>query len=286
MRVGRPYGFIAAGTLHGVTEPPNNDPYVTASEAARQLGQRTGVAAHDVALVMGSGWTPAADVLGETSGELPVAELPGFPAPSVAGHAGLARSVDIGGKRALVLLGRTHRYEGNGAAAVAHGVRTALAAGAGTVVLTNAAGGLRADFEVGQPVLVSDHLNMTGDTPLQGPRFTDLTDLYSQRLRERARTVDPTLAEGVYAGMPGPQYETPAEIRMLRTLGADLVGMSTVLEAIAAREGGAEVLGVSLVTNSAAGMTGEPLSHEEVVAAGKAAAERMGGLLREVVTAL
>ena len=269
-----------------MTEPQSNDPYAAASDAAEQLQQRTGHPAHEVALVMGSGWTPAADVLGETTHEIPVTGLTGFPPPSVAGHAGLIRSIDIGGRRALVLLGRTHRYEGKGAAAVVHGVRTALAAGAGTVVLTNAAGGLREDFSVGQPVLISDHLNMTGDSPLQGARFTDLTDLYTPQLREQARLVDPTLAEGVYAGMPGPHYETPAEIRMLRTLGADLVGMSTMLEAIAAREGGAEVLGVSLVTNSAAGVTGEPLSHEEVIAAGKASAERMGHLLGDVVRSL
>lgn len=262
------------------------DPYRAAAEAADELRRRTGVDTHDVALVMGSGWTPAADVFGEASHELPVTELPGFPPPAVAGHAGLARSVRIGGARALVLLGRTHRYEGLGATAVAHGVRTAVAAGARTVVLTNAAGGIREDLAVGQPVLISDHINLTGDSPLQGARFTDLTNLYSARLRERAREVDPSLAEGVYACMPGPHYETPAEIRMLRTLGADLVGMSTVLEAIAAREGGAEVLGVSLVTNAAAGVTGEPLSHEEVVAAGKASAERMGHLLGQVVATL
>lgn len=243
------------GSLRAVT-----DPYRSAADAAEQLAARTGAATHDVALVMGSGWTPAADVLGETVHELPVTELPGFPPPGVAGHAGLARSVEIDGRRALVLLGRTHRYEGLGAAPVVHGVRTALAAGVRTVVLTNAAGGVRDDLTIGQPVLISDHINLTGDSPLAGPRFTDLTDLYTARLRERARAVDPTLTEGVYACMPGPHYETPAEIRMLRTLGADLVGMSTALEAIAAREGGADVLGISLVTNLAAGITGEPLS--------------------------
>lgn len=262
------------------------DPYRSAEAAAEQLQERTGAAAYDVALVMGSGWAPAADAFGDTVHELPSTELPGFPPPAVAGHAGLVRCVDIGGKRALVLLGRTHRYEGVGADAVVHGVRTALAAGARTVVLTNAAGGLRDGLSVGQPVLISDHINMTGDSPLTGPRFVDLTDLYTPALRKRAREVDPTLTEGVYACMPGPNYETPAEIRMLRTLGADLVGMSTVLEAIAAREGGADVLGVSLVTNLAAGITGEPLRHQEVVAAGEASAQRMGQLLGKVVTAL
>lgn len=276
----RPSPPRPAGSLPAVT-----DPYTSAADAAERLAGRTG-GRHDVALVMGSGWTPAADVLGETTHEVPVTDLPGFPPPGVAGHAGLVRSVDVGGTRALVLLGRTHRYEGLGAGPVVHGVRTALAAGARTVVLTNAAGGLREEFSVGQPVLISDHINLTGDSPLVGPRFTDLTDLYTPRLRDRARGVDSSLVEGVYVGMPGPHYETPAEIRMLRTLGADLVGMSTVLEAIAAREGGADVLGLSLVTNLAAGMTGEPLDHAEVVAAGKASAERMGHLLRRVVASL
>jgi purine-nucleoside phosphorylase len=182
----------------------------------------------------------------------------------------------------LVFLGRTHLYEGNGVDAVVHGVRVATAAGCRAVVLTNAAGGVRADLSVGQPVLISDHLNLTARSPLAGADFVDLTDLYSSRLRDLARTVDPSLAEGVYAALPGPHYETPAEIRMLRTMGADLVGMSTALEAIAARAQGAEVLGLSLVTNLAAGMTGEPLAHAEVIAAGRAAAERMGDLLREV----
>ncbi|WP_019816554.1 purine-nucleoside phosphorylase, partial [Saccharomonospora saliphila] len=168
-------------------------------------------------------------------------------------------------------------------ARVVHGVRTAAAAGARTVLLTNAAGGLRDGFTVGQPVLIADHLNMTATSPITGATFVDLVDLYSHRLRDEARQIDASLADGVYAGLPGPHFETPAEIRMLRTLGADLVGMSTVLEAIAARAAGMEVFGLSLVTNLAAGITGEPLNHEEVIEAGRAAAERMGGLLRELV---
>ena len=206
-----------------------------------------------------------------------MAELPGFLAPTVAGHGGTIRSVPVGGRRALVLLGRTHLYEGHGPGPVAHGVRTAAAAGCSTVVLTNAAGGIRDGMRVGEPVLISDHLNLTGSSPLHGARFTDLTDLYSSRLRALAREIDPSLSEGVYAGLPGPHFETPAEIRMLRGLGADLVGMSTVLEAIAARAEGVEVFGLSLVTNLAAGMSGAPLDHQEVLAAGQAAAERMGG---------
>ena len=167
-----------------------------------------------------------------------------------------------------------------------HPVRTACAAGANTVVLTNAAGGLRPEYTVGQPVLISDHLNLTARSPLVGAQFVDLVDAYSPALRTLARDVDPTLAEGVYAGLPGPHYETPAEIRMLRTLGADLVGMSTVHETIAARAAGADVLAVSLVTNLAAGMTGQPLSHDEVLAAGRQSATAMGSLLAAVVSRL
>ncbi|WP_240519215.1 purine-nucleoside phosphorylase [Amycolatopsis antarctica] len=254
-----------------------------AAQAAEVIAERTGVQKHDLAVVLGSGWRPAADVIGEASAEIPLGELPGFEAPSAVGHGGTARSVRVGDRNALVLLGRTHLYEGKGIARVVHNVRTAAAAGARTVLLTNAAGGLREGFSVGQPVLIADHLNMTATSPITGANFVDLVDLYSGRLRALAREIDPSLAEGVYAGLPGPHFETPAEIRMLRTIGADLVGMSTVLEAIAARAAGVEVFGLSLVTNLAAGMTGEPLNHEEVLEAGRAAAERMGTLLRELV---
>jgi purine-nucleoside phosphorylase len=235
---------------------------------------------------MGSGWVPAADVLGEAEVEGSVTDLPGFLPPAVAGHAGRFRSLDVDGRRALVLLGRTHLYEGRGTDPVVHGVRVAAAAGCRAVVLTNAAGGLREGMSVGQPVLVSDHLNLTARSPLTGARFVDLTDLYSARLRELALAVDGSLEQGVYAALPGPHYETPAEVRMLRGLGADLVGMSTALEAIAARAEGLEVLAVSLVTNLAAGITGEPLDHAEVLAAGAASAERVGGILRSVVSQL
>nr|WP_258175293.1 purine-nucleoside phosphorylase [Actinopolyspora mortivallis] len=264
------------------TASENPDPTAVAGSAAGVLAERTGVARHDLAVVLGSGWQPAAEELGAAEAELDMSELPGFEAPGAVGHTGRVRSVPIADKRVLVLLGRTHLYEGCGVDKVVHGVRTAAAAGCRTVVLTNAAGGLRPDMSVGQPVLVSDHLNMTGRSPLVGARFVDLTDLYAQRLRAIAREIDPSLAEGVYACMPGPHFETPAEIGMLRTLGADLVGMSTVQEAIAARAAGAEVFGLSLVTNLAAGMTGEPLNHQEVLEAGRASASRMGGLLRSL----
>ena len=255
----------------------------SARSAAAELASRTGVDRHDVAIVLGSGWVPAAEVLGTASHEVQTTELPGFAPPAVEGHAGRVRSVEVAGRRVLVFLGRTHLYEGRGVEPVVHGVRTAAAAGCRTVVLTNACGGLRPGLSVGQPVLISDHLNLTGRTPLVGARFVDMSTTYTPRLRELAREIDPTLAEGVYAMFPGPQYETPAEVRMAGVLGADLVGMSTVLEAIAARAEGCDVLGVSLVTNLAAGLTGQPLDHEEVLAAGRAAAERMGHLLADLV---
>lgn len=254
-----------------------------AANAATAIADRTGVDSHDIALVLGSGWRSAADVIGEPDAEVDLGTLPGFAKPAAEGHGGTVRSVAVGDKRALIVLGRSHIYEGLGVDAVVHGVRTAAACGAKAVLLTNAAGGLRDGFEVGQPVLISDHLNLTARSPLVGASFVDLTDLYSPRLRRIARDIDPSLAEGVYAGLYGPHFETPAEIRMLRTLGADLVGMSTVLEAIQARALGVEVFGLSLVTNLAAGLSGQPLNHEEVLAAGQAAATRMGALLRDLM---
>lgn len=259
------------------------DPAALAAEAALRWAELTGVPRHDVALVMGSGWVPAADALGPAEVEVAVTDLPGFLPPAVAGHAGRVRSLQVGAARVMVFLGRTHLYEGRGVEPVVHGVRTAAAAGCRAVVLTNAAGGVREGLAVGQAVLVSDHLNLTGRSPLVGARFVDLVDLYSARLRALVREVDPALEEGVYAALPGPHYETPAEIRMLRGMGADLIGMSTALEAIAARAEGMEVLALSLVTNLAAGMTGQPLDHAEVLEAGAASAARVGDLLAQVV---
>jgi purine-nucleoside phosphorylase len=267
------------------------DPYQAAVASAGRLAELTGQDRHDVAVVLGSGWAPAADALGATEAEVPLSAVGGFPRTTVGGHSPTVRSLSAGGVRALVFLGRVHLYEGHSAATVVHGVRTAVAAGCQVVVLTNAAGGIRAGYQVGQPVLISDHLNLTGRSPLSGSpppdgyasRFTDLTGLYSARLRALAAKADPGLAEGVYAAMPGPHYETPAEIRMLAAMGADLVGMSTVLEAIAARHLGAEVLAISLVSNLAAGLAPSGLDHSEVVAAGRAAAGRMGSLLASLL---
>jgi purine-nucleoside phosphorylase len=303
------------------------DPYAAAAASAARLAQLTGQPAHDVAVVLGSGWAAAADALtaaasppdpasasasdpasasaqdpaaaqdpagsgpGAGSVEVAMADLGGFPAPTVAGHVPTVRSIVIAGQRVLVFLGRTHLYEGHPVGTVVHGVRTAVAAGCRVIVLTNAAGGITDGLRVGQPVLISDHLNLTGRSPLTGPpppdgypaRFTDLTDLYAKRLRALAAQADPSLAEGVYAALPGPHYETPAEIRMLRAAGADLVGMSTALEAIAARHLGAEVLAISLVSNLAAGLTAEGLDHGDVIAVGRGAAARMGALLAGIL---
>lgn len=262
------------------------DAEALAAAAAQAISERTGAGEHDVAIVLGSGWAPAVDALGPASATIPMAELPGFTPPSAAGHTGRAVSVAVGGHRVLVLAGRLHAYEGHDLRHVVHPVRAACAAGARTVVLTNAAGGLRPDLQVGRPVLISDHLNLTARSPLVGAQFVDMVDAYAPDLRALARDVDPTLTDGVYACLPGPHYETPAEIAMLRTLGADLVGMSTVHETIAARAAGAAVLGMSLVTNLAAGITGAPLSHDEVLEAGRRSAARMGSLLADVVARL
>ena len=254
-----------------------------ADRAADRLRELTGIETHDIALVMGSGWLPAVDALGEATAEVSTTDLPGFAPPAVAGHAGRIRSVRAGDKNLLVFLGRTHFYEGLGVRSVVHGVRMSAAAGCAVAVLTNGCGGLKETWRPGTPVLIRDHINLTGTSPVEGASFVDLTDLYSRRLRALCQDVDASLDEGVYVQFPGPHYETPAEINMVRVIGGDLVGMSTTLEAIAAREAGMEVLGISLVTNLAAGMSGEPLNHEEVLEAGRAAATRMGGLLAAIV---
>jgi len=266
------------------------DPLGAAQAAADEIAKRTGVVQHDVAIVLGSGWVSAIDALGKPLFECNAEEIPGFLQPAVEGHSGKVRSYEVqdGAKtlRALVFLGRTHLYEGKGIEPVVHGVRTAVKAGCKVVILTNACGGINTAYRVGQPVLIRDHISLTGVSPLIGADFVDLTDLYSKRLRQIVKFEDDSLHEGVYVHWRGPAYETPAEIIMMRTMGADLVGMSTVPEAIAAHALGAEVLGISLVTNAAAGVTGEKLNHEEVIAAGKAAADRMGALLKTVLPKL
>ncbi len=263
--------------------PQSTDPFVLADEAAATLAELTGVASHDVALVLGSGWLPAVDALGPATAEINTTDLPGFHAAGVAGHSGKIRSLRVGDSNVLVFLSRTHYYEGKGVRSVVHPVRTAAAAGCRAIVLTNGCGGLKETWTPGTPVLISDHINLTADSPVEGANFVDLTDLYSPRLRGIAREIDPGLDEGVYVQFRGPHYETPAEVRMAGILGGHLVGMSTSLEAIAARQSGMEVLGISLVTNLAAGISDAPLNHEEVLEAGRSAATRMGGLLGELV---
>jgi purine-nucleoside phosphorylase len=271
-----------------------DDPYELAAKAALALRERIGDADHVAAVVLGSGWQPAADALGATVVSVPTSQLPGFTAPTVAGHEGEIRSVEAKGRRVLVLLGRNHLYEGRSEAEVVHPVRVAALAGVPIAILTNAAGGLDPEMRPGEPVLIRDHLNLTGRNPLTGPpppeelgpRFLDLTTLYSSRLRQLAREVEPTLREGVYAGLLGPSYETPAEIAGLRKLGADLVGMSTTLEAIAAHHLGAEILAISLVSNLAAGVSPTPLDHAEVLAAGAAAAPGLSRLIDGIIEKL
>lgn len=273
-----------------MTDPiddPKVDPFDVAREAAATIAARSGVERHDLALTLGSGWARAADLIGETIAEIPAPEVPGFSRPALDGHVGTIRSIRLPDARhALVIGARTHLYEGLGVRRVVHSVRTAASAGARVMILTNGAGGIDPARGPGTPVLIRDHINLTGTSPLEGAQFVDMSHVYSERLRAIAREVRADLAEGVYCQFRGPQYETPAEIRMARTIGGDLVGMSTALEAIAARHAGLEVLGVSLVTNLAAGIQTTPLSHEEVLAAGRAAEPVISGLLAEIVARL
>lgn len=267
------------------------DPFDLAATAAAALRDRLG--AHRVAVVLGSGWAVAADGLGDVVASVPSHELPGTPEPTVAGHEGVIRSVrPLGGGTdpVLVVSGRSHLYEGHSPDTVVHLTRALVLAGCEVVVLTNAAGSLRPEVGVGAPVLISDHLNLMGANPMVGPappdglpgRFVDLTDLYDARLRDALRARRTDLVEGVYAGLLGGSFETPAEIRMLRTLGADLVGMSTVLEAIAVHHLGARVLGLSLVTNLAAGLQAH-VDHLEVLDAARAAGDELRTLLLDTL---
>ena len=264
--------------------------YDRLTAAARILAERTGVEKHDAVAVLGSGLGGYPDRFppGETV-SVPYRDLPGFPIPKAMGHSGTAHSVQMGPNRILLLSGRAHAYEGHPAEAITFPVRAAVMAGCRTVVLTNAAGGCGEGIEPGDLVAITDHINLAGVSPLAGanderlgPRFPDMTDVYSPRLRRLARRAGEEtgvpIKEGVYLWWHGPMFETPAEIQMAITLGASLVGMSTVPEATAARHMGAEVLGVSLCTNRAAGLSGGRLSAEEVIEAAAEAAGRFGAL--------
>ncbi|KQR47493.1 purine nucleoside phosphorylase [Microbacterium sp. Leaf161] len=268
-------------------DDPNANPFEVAADAAADIARLTGVEKHDIALTLGSGWGKAADIIGETTATIPATEVTGFSKPALEGHVGTLRSIRTpDGKNVLVIGARTHYYEGHGVRRVVHSVRTAAATGAKIMVLTNGAGGIRETWTPGQPVLISDHINLTADSPLEGATFIDLTDLYSPRLRDIARGVDPSLDEGVYTQFRGPHYETPAEVQMAKHIGGHIVGMSTALEAIAAREAGMEILGFSLITNLAAGIQKTPLSHAEVIEAGREAEPVISALLARVVEAL
>ncbi|WEK60308.1 MAG: purine-nucleoside phosphorylase [Candidatus Microbacterium colombiense] len=271
---------------HPLDDPAAN-PFEVAAAAAADIARLSGVEKHDIALTLGSGWGKAADIIGETVATIPATEVTGFSKPALEGHVGTLRSIRTpGGKNVLVIGARTHYYEDHGVRRVVHSVRTAAATGAKVMVLTNGAGGVRETWTPGQPVLISDHINLTADSPLEGATFIDLTDLYSSRLRDVARGVDPSLDEGVYTQFRGPHYETPAEVQMAKIIGGDIVGMSTALEAIAAREAGMEILGFSLITNLAAGIQKTPLSHAEVIEAGREAEPVISALLARVVEAL
>lgn len=271
------------------------DPYGPAARAAEQLVDRLGQ--HRCAIVLGSGWAAAADTLGHVTAQLRADELEGVPAPTVQGHGGLWRSLDVSGTAELAgagpvlcVQGRSHLYEGHTVPTVVQGVRAAVLAGCEVVVLTNAAGSLRPEVALGTTVVLADQLNLTGSNPMVGAappeglpsRFVDVTDLYSARLRTELARRRPERPEGVYAGLVGGSFETPAEIRMLGVMGADLVGMSTVLESIAARHLGAEVVGLSLVTNLAAGLQ-DKVDHLEVLDVGVGSVDRMASTLADVL---
>jgi purine-nucleoside phosphorylase len=266
-------------------------------DAARAVADHLDGDGADVAVVLGSGLASVADfAAGPRSA--PYSSLPGFPETTVAGHPGRIVVGSSGPRKIILLCGRVHGYEGYPASEVGFGVRVAAALGARTLITTNASGGVDPDFGPGEIVAISDQINLTGASPLTGPnderlgpRFLDMTDAYAPALRALARTaaqesLGVPLREAIYAGMAGPAYETPAEVRLLRTLGAGLVGMSTVLEVIAARHAGMSVLGLSLVANHAAGVTGEPLRHEDVTRAASAGASAMSKLVGAVIAGL
>src|SRR5262245_65839963 len=250
----------------------------------------------EVGIILGSGLGGLADDL-EDAVAIPFAEMPGWPAATAPGHVGRLLMGRLGGRPVVMLQGRFHLYEGNDPGLVVQPVLLFHRLGARVVVLTNAAGGLDPSFGPGTLMVMSDHINLTGRSPLMGtnadelgPRFPDVADAWSPRLRQRlyaaAATEGVDLEEGVYVGLIGPNYETPAEVRILAALGGHAVGMSTVLECIAARWVGLEVCGVSLVTNAGAGYTGEPLTHEEVLEAGLTAGPRLAKVIARFVSEL
>lgn len=261
-------------------------------EAVERIRERLGSAMPRVGIVLGSGSGGLADAV-ERTATVSYREVPGMPEPTVPGHRGEFVSGTLEGVPVLLQRGRLHLYEGHDSGTAVLPIRIMAGVGVRTLIVTNAAGGIRETMTPPALMLITDHLNLTGRSPLVGPvgegeqRFPDMSAAYDPDLRALAREVARanglTLHEGVYAGLLGPSFETPAEIRMLATLGADAVGMSTVLEVIAARARGMRVLGISTITNPAAGITDRPLDHEEVLQAGQAVARDLEALVRGVV---
>ncbi|MDR2974507.1 MAG: purine-nucleoside phosphorylase [Propionibacteriaceae bacterium] len=257
------------------------DPYAVAASAADVLRERFSVSGIDGGVILGSGWGPATQAWGEPAHRCDVAEVPGFMRPVAPGHAGEILHYRWSGRDVMVLSGRTHYYEGHGVEPVVHGVRTLAALGATRLILTNANGSFRPEWPLGQVVALTDHLNLAWVSPLVGARFVDLTGAYDPDLRARVLALEPTITSGVYAMFPGPHYETAAEARMAVTMGADLVGMSTVLEVIAAREFDIKVLALSTVTAHEA--SGEIIDPDEVVRIAEQSARRVGPSLRALL---
>ncbi len=268
------------------------DPFEQAHLAAAELARRTGVERHDVLLVLGTGLSGAAAELGATDVSIDLSTLPGFPRYTGHGHRATAWSIPLYDKNVLVTSGRLHCYEGYSPHQVVHPIRTAIASGCHTLVLTNASGAIRRDLAPGDVVLIKDHLNLTGNSPLvgidsnhsSGHPFVDMSDAWSMRLRKLAHKVAPTLPEGVYAQVNGPNLETPAEVQMIGALGADLVGMSTAVEAIAARHLGAELLGLSVVSNMAAGVGPDAIGITEIVDVSSRATSRLAELIDRILS--
>jgi purine-nucleoside phosphorylase len=271
---------------------PQSDLFTRADEAAAALLAAAPISPR-LAVVLGSGMSELADRITEATA-VPYDQIPHFPTTTVAGHEGKVLLGKLGGVPVIMFQGRFHYYEGHDLETVTFPVRVLSRLGVSTLILTAATGGIRADLRAGNLVLLTDHLNLIGSNPLRGlndirlgTRFPDMTEVYSKRLRaiarEEGKRLGIDLAQGVYACLPGPSYETPAEIKMLRTLGADVVGMSTVAEAIVARHAGIEVLAFALVSNAAAGVVGTPITHEEVLEAGRKAAPTLARLIERVV---
>lgn len=261
------------------------NPFGVALLAANEIRNITGVAKHDIALTLGSGWGATAEKLGETTHTINAVDVTGFHASEVIGHKGTLQSVLLpNGKRVLIIGARTHFYENHGVRHVAHSVRTAKVLGCKTMILTNGAGSIKTEWTPGTVVLIKDHINLTSASPLEGATFVDLTDLYTQTLRDKVKQLYPSIPEGVYVQFRGPHYETPAEINMAKIIGGDIAGMSTALEAITAREAGMQILGLSLITNHAAGtMPNQKLNHQEVLETGKASEERISDMLAKII---